>query len=90
MSRCNDARATARGLERVKRVILDKVSFGMAEPLPEGKARGAREARDFVLSSFSYARPLCDKFKVLAPLGGNRTAIADHALHALHAPEAVR
>ena len=31
-------------------------------------------------------RALCEEFKVLGRLGRKRSAIADHALHALHAP----
>ena len=58
MSVCNAARTMDRRPERVKRVIGNKVVFGKGGTCPEGKALEAREARDFLLRAFSYARPL--------------------------------
>lgn len=57
MSPCNASGTMARRPKRVKRVIPDKTAE-VAEKRPEGKALEAREARDFLLRAFFYARPL--------------------------------
>jgi hypothetical protein len=58
MSPCSAARTGDQRPKRVKRVIRDKAVSEAGGSRPEGKARGAREARDFLLRAFSYARPL--------------------------------
>jgi hypothetical protein len=55
---CKAPRTTDERVERVKRVIPDKAVSEMGGARPEGKAPEAREARDFLLRAFSYARPL--------------------------------
>lgn len=58
MSPCNAAWIVDRRPKRVKRVILDKAVYELAAKLAEGEALEAREARDFLLRAFSYARGL--------------------------------